>query len=261
MTTSSITPIVKGISYFLLIISLYSLIINYIFGHKTFWRNFPQYIWRKVNRLIKQISSLVLNFTSSDYGKKRKQFSIENLHESIVIHCLIYLQPLDLLQFSVASKALLKLSNHLYIWTLYQQQMIEHAQPYLPSVQRIIDELKLHSSMNTITAKKFFFLAYHKICEHLLQLSFTQIDDTASHPLGYCYVMLEGNIYNLTDFQSEHPGGIDILQNWKGKDASKPFKFAYHSFLALDIAKNYLIWSKEKIIGSNKLSKRRRLLR
>ncbi|KAJ5571768.1 cytochrome b5-like heme binding domain-containing protein [Penicillium sp. DV-2018c] len=42
------------------------------------------------------------------------------------------------------------------------------------------------------------------------------------------YIIVDSNVYDVTKFVDEHPGGAKILKRVAGKDASKQF-WKYHS--------------------------------
>ncbi|KAK3995341.1 cytochrome b5-like heme/steroid binding domain-containing protein [Cladorrhinum sp. PSN332] len=42
------------------------------------------------------------------------------------------------------------------------------------------------------------------------------------------WVAVHGNVYDLTSFAADHPGGIDILVECAGTDASEPYDYAGH---------------------------------
>ncbi|KAJ5389619.1 Acyl-CoA dehydrogenase apdG [Penicillium cataractarum] len=54
-------------------------------------------------------------------------------------------------------------------------------------------------------------------------------DDVASHSKGNSlWIVIDEDVYDVTKFQDEHPGGKKILQRVAGKDASKQF-WKYHN--------------------------------
>ncbi|OGE54835.1 hypothetical protein PENARI_c005G06821 [Penicillium arizonense] len=59
--------------------------------------------------------------------------------------------------------------------------------------------------------------------------SFTPAD-VASHNSAEkgLYIIVDNNVYDVTNFIDEHPGGAKILKRVAGKDASKQF-WKYHN--------------------------------
>jgi cytochrome b involved in lipid metabolism len=41
-------------------------------------------------------------------------------------------------------------------------------------------------------------------------------------------------VMDLTDFLQEHPGGVDVMLDWKGKDITMPFEDVGHSNFATE---------------------------
>ncbi|MCL4125827.1 UNVERIFIED_CONTAM: hypothetical protein GTU68_064697, partial [Idotea baltica] len=35
-----------------------------------------------------------------------------------------------------------------------------------------------------------------------------------------CWIIINNNIYNVTNFLENHPGGVDAIMEWAGKDAT-----------------------------------------
>lgn len=56
-----------------------------------------------------------------------------------------------------------------------------------------------------------------------------------------CYLLLNGKVYDVTDFLDEHPGGYDIILNTTGKDATEDFEEIGHSNAARAMLDKYLI--------------------
>ncbi|TLS23575.1 uncharacterized protein PpBr36_06564 [Pyricularia pennisetigena] len=57
---------------------------------------------------------------------------------------------------------------------------------------------------------------------------FTQSDVASHNKPDDLYIIVDGDVYDLTKFQDEHPGGKKILTRVAGKDASKAF-WKYHN--------------------------------
>jgi cytochrome b involved in lipid metabolism len=54
--------------------------------------------------------------------------------------------------------------------------------------------------------------------------SFTPADVSAHNsPDKGLYIIIDGHVYDVTNFIDEHPGGPKILKRVAGKDASKQF--------------------------------------
>ncbi|KAK0667461.1 acyl-CoA dehydrogenase/oxidase [Cercophora samala] len=58
--------------------------------------------------------------------------------------------------------------------------------------------------------------------------TFTQADVASHRTTDSLWITIDGDVYDLTKFQDDHPGGKKILQRVAGKDASKQF-WKYHN--------------------------------
>ncbi|ODA79100.1 hypothetical protein RJ55_04691 [Drechmeria coniospora] len=58
--------------------------------------------------------------------------------------------------------------------------------------------------------------------------TFTASDVASHNQPDNLYIIVDGDVYDLTKFQDDHPGGKKILQRVAGKDASKQF-WKYHN--------------------------------
>ncbi|MCJ1233887.1 hypothetical protein MMC14_001845 [Varicellaria rhodocarpa] len=55
------------------------------------------------------------------------------------------------------------------------------------------------------------------------------------------WIVLHGNVYNVTKFLEDHPGGIEIILEVAGQDATDVFEEAAHSSEARDILVKLLV--------------------
>lgn len=68
--------------------------------------------------------------------------------------------------------------------------------------------------------------------------SFTPADVAAHNNADKgLYIIVDNNVYDVTKFVDEHPGGAKILKRVAGKDASKQFWKVYMISYALFLAK------------------------
>ena len=56
-----------------------------------------------------------------------------------------------------------------------------------------------------------------------------------------CYLIIEGNVYNVTKFLDEHPGGDEVMLEQAGQDSTEAFIEIGHSDDARGLLKNMLV--------------------
>lgn len=56
-----------------------------------------------------------------------------------------------------------------------------------------------------------------------------------------CWIIVEGTIYNVTDYAKKHPGGRWILYNDGGKDLTEGFLLRHHSVVAKEAMKDLVV--------------------
>lgn len=58
-----------------------------------------------------------------------------------------------------------------------------------------------------------------------------------------CWIAVHGEVYDVTEFLEEHPGGYDIIVASSGRDATQDFDEIGHSQAARDMLKRYKVGS------------------
>uniref|UniRef100_A0A0K0DUI3 Cytochrome b5 heme-binding domain-containing protein n=1 Tax=Strongyloides stercoralis TaxID=6248 RepID=A0A0K0DUI3_STRER len=56
-----------------------------------------------------------------------------------------------------------------------------------------------------------------------------------------CWIILNDNVFDVTKFLDEHPGGGEVILDQAGGDATEAFNDVGHSSDAVEMAKEYLI--------------------
>ncbi|KAE8730017.1 Cytochrome b5 isoform A [Hibiscus syriacus] len=56
-----------------------------------------------------------------------------------------------------------------------------------------------------------------------------------------CWVVIDGKVYDVTDYLDDHPGGDDVVLAATGKDATDEFEDAGHSKGAKELMQNFCI--------------------
>jgi hypothetical protein len=151
--------------------------------------------------------------------------NINLLEEDVSFYLLSYLTPYEMMQLMQSSKATEKLCKTPHLWT-----------------RRIVDSLntiEVASKLNEVQLARYkAFFILHRLLILQISLKFD----------GVC-VVIHGNVYNVTNFIDLHPGGRDVLLEFKGKDATREFTLANHSWNALNLAKFLVVASYVEIYG------------
>jgi L-lactate dehydrogenase (cytochrome) len=51
--------------------------------------------------------------------------------------------------------------------------------------------------------------------------------------VGDCWIVIEGSVFDVSEFMKRHPGGRWIILAQAGKDATEAFKKTIHSEIAI----------------------------
>ncbi|EYB91542.1 hypothetical protein Y032_0204g1865 [Ancylostoma ceylanicum] len=75
--------------------------------------------------------------------------------------------------------------------------------------------------------------------DNLKEFSLAEVEK--HNTIGSCWIVLDGKVYDVSKFLDEHPGGLEVIAELAGKDATASFEDVGHSKDARDMAKEYLI--------------------
>lgn len=74
---------------------------------------------------------------------------------------------------------------------------------------------------------------------HLPQYS---LKDVASHcTIDSCWMVVNDKVYDFTDFIEFHPGGLELMLEYAGTDATNAFSEKPHTIEAAEMLKQYLV--------------------
>ena len=79
----------------------------------------------------------------------------------------------------------------------------------------------------------------------------------ASAPADACVLVVDGRALDVTAFLDQHPGGGELLTEFRGRDASLAFDEVGHSFFARAMLDAYVVFAPERFVGG-RLPPRRR---
>ncbi|KAK9885989.1 hypothetical protein WA026_014775 [Henosepilachna vigintioctopunctata] len=71
------------------------------------------------------------------------------------------------------------------------------------------------------------------------QYSFSEVKKHCDNKSAW--IVVQNNIYDITSFLNEHPGGEEVLLEQSGKDASDPFEDVGHSSDARELMIRYKV--------------------
>ena len=72
-------------------------------------------------------------------------------------------------------------------------------------------------------------------------LKYTRDEVSMHYDEGDCWIIIAGKVYDVSLFLDEHPGGIEVIMEYAGLDATSDFEDLPHPPEAYDMIKTYLI--------------------
>lgn len=68
------------------------------------------------------------------------------------------------------------------------------------------------------------------------------LDEVSQHDMCHdCWIVIYDRVYDVTNFLNSHPGGLDVIMDHAGRDATLAFHGTGHSKDAIDEMRDYLI--------------------
>ncbi|CEJ92562.1 hypothetical protein VHEMI08207 [[Torrubiella] hemipterigena] len=75
----------------------------------------------------------------------------------------------------------------------------------------------------------------------MAQLTITLEELEAHNTLDSLWIAVHGSVYDLTNFVSDHPGGVDALHTCAGSDGTEAYDYASHSKSNMKKMQQYLV--------------------
>jgi cytochrome b involved in lipid metabolism len=228
--SSHVTPM----NIFLAVLCLYSFVVNTMFGHPTYWR--------KSSSSSKLSSFDIVTPEQSITGRVQMSTRVSNgivcegtaninvLNDDLVVLAFEYMSPYGLTQLCQVSKRFSHLSKHKKLWRDLTEKLTAgtfcdsfRSPAVSPTMSSVVDY------------RKQYFEQQFNVFYHLLESE------------DMFVVMIHNRLYDLTQFTEEHPGGASILEEYRGRDATKIFENACHSTFARELSDNFLFFSPEQL--------------
>jgi cytochrome b involved in lipid metabolism len=202
-----------------------------IFGHKSVRDSLiPWYGYQNIVSEPKKIKCSKIKY------QKNQNFIFMLLSEDAHIQCFVFLNAYELTVVSMVCKSFNTTSQ--LLWPHLKNSLLLS----VTNKFEVQESINLSWVSSSIGNQKHCFFALAK----LLPITLTQTLKN-THKI----IIIRGEVFDLSDFFPNHPGGSAILGEWSNsfEDASRPFALAHHSSIALSLAKTMLIWSPLKFLG------------
>jgi hypothetical protein len=213
--------LISGVSW------IYSLFMNKVFGHSTYWQRSAKI---SSNFISEGNKSLTNSATMRFRRKPSNERLLDSIDEYVLKSAVAFLSIKDVLVLSTVNKSYCKLCQCPSIWKKFESRLFEKIVPK--------DIMSWMPSRIAGSREIFFFklLVYHKVFALEKQI-----------------VLIHLNVYDVTSFIGEHPGGDAVMREKLGRDASEMFDYAHHSPFATQLMGNMCIWSPARVLGSKGL--------
>lgn len=265
----------------------YGAFVMWRFGHKSNWR-----CGQTVNEsfmLSDQVTAVAipLNERRSDPRYNTGNIRLVDLDCDSLAEVMSFLSALDLLHLGAVGRSLYSSVMEERVWYMMERQVLLYNQTSLDVNVRIHASDIAHPESESagdeeldgaIMVKMFQELMGRRLDEakctrgvnRLLYCIYLYPAVYLETARQYCYekglqmkfVLIKDNIYRFPDeFIASHPGGASILEDALGTDASAAYHLAYHSPVAIELAKSFCVWDHSTWLGIGVYSCLRTLFR
>ncbi|OCK74677.1 cytochrome b5 B [Lepidopterella palustris CBS 459.81] len=84
---------------------------------------------------------------------------------------------------------------------------------------------------------------------NLLKTPLTYAEVALHNTIDDLFIVIRDNIYDVTEFKNEHPGGVFRLLQQAGQDATEAFEWNPHSENAREILKDLKVGTLRRRVG------------
>ena len=205
---------------------IWALGMNKIFGHSTYWK----YSFKR--------RGLPSRVKSHFKRKPSNERLLDNIDEYVLKSAVKFLSIKDVLVLGIVNKSFNKITKCPSIWSAFEKNLFEYPFP------ADILSLKPKNVYSERDSLFFKLVVYHKVLANNMKI-----------------VLIHSNVYDVTLFISEHPGGDAVMREELGRDASKIFDLAHHSSFAVSLMEQLCIWCPTKVLGGKGIPARANLLK
>ena len=70
---------------------------------------------------------------------------------------------------------------------------------------------------------------------------YTRDEVSMHYDEGDCWIIIAGKVYDVSSFLDEHPGGVEVIMEYAGLDATSDFEDLPHPAEAYNMLEKYLV--------------------
>jgi len=171
-------------------------------------------------------------------------------NDDVWLGALKYLNASDLLVFQCTSKHCKTLTDAPCVWDHIASSVFSLEATAVEEFAKNSKSTHYTTTTTTTTGKAVIASQSPKGAFFSKLQRYPYILMSLPHYSDRLLLVINRRLYDLTRFAEEHPGGYFILDQYKGRDASKPFELAHHSALAQAVAESLVVWDPVLYLGT-----------